>query len=477
MSSIRKNFLYQTLYQLLTIIIPIITTPYISRHLGADGIGEYSFYYSIANYFAIFILLGLNTYGNRLIAQSRGDHEKLRKAFWSAYSMQFICGTIVIAFYFLYCCYLASDKLLAFIFGIYILSTVFDISWFFFGMEEFKMTVTKNIIIKLLTTISIFLLVKEKSHLYRYSMILVLGMIIGQVIMWPRLFKELGIVRINKSDICKHIRPNLILFITVLATSLFKIMDKIMLGAMTSSTQVGYYECSERIIAIPTALVISLGTIMLPRMSRIVSEGKEVECNKLVSSSIQLAMFFSTSIGFGIMSVAEQFVPLFYGEGYSTCIVLYYILLPSCIFLAFANVIRTQILLPHKKDIVYIKSAFIGAFVNLSINCVLIPKYGAIGAAIGTFFAELAVCLVQVLSVRKEITLSRYIRDSIPFILSGIIMFIVELRIRFFEQSVVVALVLKIIIGAAIYLFILAIFHFIYKILFKDSFISFCGLK
>ena len=102
MSSVKKNFIYNTTYQILILIIPLITAPYLSRVIGAEGIGVYSYTYSITYYFGLFILLGLNNYGNRKIAQVKDDKEKLSKEFLSIYSMQLFMAIIVIAIYGIY---------------------------------------------------------------------------------------------------------------------------------------------------------------------------------------------------------------------------------------------------------------------------------------------------------------------------------------------------------------------------------------
>ena len=99
MNDLKKNFFYNVAYQVLILILPLITTPYISRVLGADGIGIYSYTYSIAYTFALVMLLGINNYGNRTIAQYRENKEQVSKKFWGIYCIQFIMSAIVIIIY------------------------------------------------------------------------------------------------------------------------------------------------------------------------------------------------------------------------------------------------------------------------------------------------------------------------------------------------------------------------------------------
>ena len=420
MNSIKKNLFYNSSYQILQIIIPLITTPYLTRVLGASGLGDYSYYYTIAAYFVLFIMLGLNNYGNREIAKVRDDRQELSKNFWNIYAMQLIMGILVSVLYLVFVALFAREKIISIILMFYVISGILDINWFYFGLEQFKLITIRNTIIKLLTTICIFMFVKSNQDLYIYTLIMAAGMLLSQVVLWLQIFKYISFVFPAPKEIVKHIKPNCVLFITVIAVSVFKLMDKIMLGFMSSTAQVGYYEAAEKIILIPTALITSLGTVMLPRMSNLgtdLAEGKN-----LIKKSLFIAMMLSSVLSFGIMGVASVFVPLFYGPGFDVCTYLYYILLPSCLFLAFANVIRTQYLLPSRMDRPYVVSAVLGAVINFTVNYALIPFYGAVGAALATTLSEMVVCFVQVWAVKDKLPIKSYFAMVLPGILLGAFM-------------------------------------------------------
>ena len=471
MNVIKKNFIYNSIYQILIIIIPLITTPYISRVIGAEGIGVYSYNYSIANYFSIFIMLGLNNYGNRSIAQIRNNKEGLSKTFFSIYLMQLFMGLIVVALYCIYCFAFSNNLLISLIMMIYVLSNVFDINWLFFGLEKFKLTVTKNIVIKVVSTILIFVFVKSKTDVWKYCLNMVSGMFASQIVLWPYALKIVTRTHISIRDVTAHIKPNLFLFLTVLATSLFKIMDKIMLGVLTNETQVGFYESSEKIIAIPTALIISLGTVMLPRMSHLTSQN-DTKTNDILEFSLIFALFLSSSLCFGIMALSKTFVPFFYGTGFDTCIDLFRILLPSCLFLAFANVIRTQYLLPHQMDKAYVISAFIGAGVNLLINILLIPRLQAAGAALGTLAAEAVVCIYQSLCVKRLLPIKTYIKCITPYVISGIVMYSIVYPNNPCPSVPVLSLFLQFVVGVLVYFATLLAQEILYKKISKTSLLN-----
>lgn len=421
--SVKKNFIYNFSYQILVMILPLATTPYISRVIGAEGVGTQAYTYSIANYFVLFAMLGINNYGNRSIAMIRDNKDKLSRTFISIYMLQIITSTIMIIMYGLYIIFIAKEnKIILAIQAIYIIGALLDINWFFFGIEEFKLTVIRNTIIKLASVLSIFIFVKNSDDLYLYSLILALSTLISQMVLWGYLKKYIKFTRITKEEIFSKVRPIFILFIPVIAVSIYKIMDKIMLGSMSSMIQVGYYENSEKIMNIPIGVITALGTVMLPKMSNLYANGNESEGKKYIGLSLEFIMFISFGAMFGLIGVSPVLIPIFLGNKFIDCINIVSVIAVTIVFLAWANVIRTQFLIPKKKDKIYIVSTTIGASVNLLINFLLIKRYGAIGASIGTIFAEASVCIYQSIMVRKELNIKSYIKRVSFYSIPGIIM-------------------------------------------------------
>lgn len=462
--SIKKNFIYNFAYQVLVIILPLITTPYISRVIGPEGIGIQSYTYSIANYFVLFAILGISNHGNRSIAMVRDNDEKLNRTFSSIYLVQFIMSIIMIILYLLYSIFVVNDNRIIFIIqSIYIVSSLLDINWFFFGMEEFKLTVVRNIIIKIASALSIFIFVKKSNDLYLYSLILALGNLISQIVLWVYLERYVKFVKVTKEEILTQIKPILILFIPVISISIYKIMDKIMLGSMSNMIEVGYFENSEKIMNIPLGFITALGTVMLPKMSNLYANGNESEGKKYIGLSLDFIMFISFGSMFGLIGVSPVLVPIFLGDKFINCINIVSMISVIIIFLAWANVIRTQFLIPRKKDKIYIVSTGIGAVVNLLINFLLIKKYGAIGATIGTIFAEATVCVYQSIMVRKELNIKVYIKRSIFYIIPGSIMCIViRLLEKLLGQSIITGII-QIIVGGSLYIILCVIYMIVLK--------------
>lgn len=221
-----------------------------------------------------------------------------------------------------------------------------------------------------------------------------------------------------------HLKPLLVLFVPTVAISLYKYMDKIMIGFLSGNTQLGIYENAERVSIIPLTIIASFGTVMLPRMSNMISKGNSELSRKYIAQSIKYVMCFAFALAFGMAAVGPVFASIFWGEEFYDSGIMIMGLAVTIPFVTFANVIRTQYLIPNSKDKEYMISVIIGALLNLIVNLLLIPRYGAFGAVAGTIAAEISVCIVQSFAVRKELPLGKYVGSCRIFVLFGLLMFV-----------------------------------------------------
>lgn len=459
----KKNFIYNIVYQVLILFLPLVTIPYVSRILGANGIGIYSYTYSIAYYFMIIAMLGLNNYGNRTIAKIRDNKEKLSKEFWSIYFLQVIISVLMVILYLLYVLIFESQyKIIAIIQIMYVISSVFDINWFFFGMEKFKLTITRNIVIKLISLVLIFVLIKTPEDLWKYVAILAASTMFSNVILFSFIRKYVKFVKISLKDIKKHLKPSIILFLPVIAVSIYKIMDKIMLGLLSNVTEVGYYENAEKMTQVPLSIITALGTVMLPRVSNMLSNKKEDEVKKILEKTMPLIMFLTFPMVLGIIAISNDFAIVFFGEEFKKSGYLIQLLSITVVFLAWGNVIRTQYLIPKEKDREYIISAFLGAIVNFITNLIFIPKFASLGACIGTIMAEFVVMFYQTYVLRKELNIKKYLKDSSTFLIKSLIMFIIVILIgKLIKDSKFIRILIQVFVGILIY--IILNIRYIYK--------------
>ncbi|BCJ96732.1 polysaccharide biosynthesis protein [Anaerocolumna cellulosilytica] len=423
MGTLKKNFIYNISYQFLSLFLPLVTTPYISRVLGADGIGEYSYTYSVVYYFMLVAMLGITQHGNRTIASSGTGMEKRSEVFWNIYTVQLITHGVGVLIYLIYLLMVVKNSSpLPWLQLIFLCSGIFDISWLYFGLENFRFTVLRNVLIKLATVVLIFLYVKDTGDLWIFTLIMAVGTLLSQVYLWLYLRKFVTFVRPDIKGIRCQLKPIITLFIPVLAFSVYKVMDKIMLGNMSTYEQVGFYENATKINNIPIGFINAMGIVMLPRMTNIATTGTKEDGEKYIENSFMLVNIIASAMVFGMIGVSHNFVTLYFGEGFKECGVLLVYLTLSVFFIAWANIIRTQYLIPQGMDMVYVISTIVGAVLNLTINLMLIPRYQAKGAAIGTIVAEFSVMFVQMIWLRKQLPVIRYITNSLPYLLTGVIM-------------------------------------------------------
>ena len=278
-----------------------------------------------------------------------------------------------------------------------------------------------------------------------------LGSFISQSVVWLFLRKYVTFVKPSLKEMKTHIMPMLVLFIPVVAISLYKVMDKIMLGYLCEMEEVGYYENAEKAINIPNSIIGAFGAVMLPKMSNLMKNGSTNQSRKYMNYSMEYVMLLASGLSFGLCAVASDFSVVFWGNDFEACGPLIEVLAFTVPFLAFANVIRTQYLIPTRRDKEYSVSVFVGAGVNLLLNLLLIPRYGALGAAFGTLFAEIAVCVVQTLSVKKELPILQYLLKSVFFLGFGMLMFIFVKFRASSNGTGVLGLCLEIVKGVIVY--------------------------
>lgn len=463
-SKTKRNLAYNLTYQMLLVIIPFILTPYVSRVLGAENIGIYAYTYSVANYFVLIAMLGMKNYGNRCIARTRDNRRERSALFCNLFAMQIATSILMVLAYLFFLVFIVkNDKLIAGIQLLFVLTSVTDVTWFFFGIEEFKTTVTRNILIKLVNIIGIFLFVKTKADLWIYTLVMSAGWLGGYVSVLPLLHKHIDFIRPTWIGIRPHIRPNLKLFISVVAISIFNIMDKILLGQMSNMIEVGLFENTEKLMRIPFGLITALGTVMLPKMSNMVlSESKE-GYNKLIEKSIVFTTLASCAMAFGLAGVGKVFAPLFFGKQFIRCGTLIMWISPTILALSWANVIRMQYLIPNEMDKEFTVSTLIGAGVNLGINVLLIPLMGATGAIIGTLCAEFSLAIYQTYIVRRYLPIRIYIQEVWAFLLFGTLMFATVYWMGQNMEVSISSLMVQIGAGATVYLLCSGLYIFTSK--------------
>lgn len=433
--------------------LPIITAPYLSRALGASAIGVSSYAFTVAGYFVLFVMLGLNNYGNRSIALVKENKNKLSNTFSEIYEIQIATGIVALVCYFIFLyCNRNSEYYLAYKYSmIYVFSALFDVNWFFWGLEKFKLTTICNVMARLVSTIAVFVFVKSETAVYIYICIHTASYLIANLLAWVQIFRYTKFHFLPIKYIVGHLKPLFVLFIPILAVSIYKMMDKIMITQLSDTVQAGYYECAANIITAPLAVITAFGTVMLPRISVLLKEGKTESVKSYNQKSILLIFLITIPFSLGIIGVAENFIILYLGTAFYECIRLLQMLAITAPAIAFANVVRTQFIIPKKKDRVFVVATVIGAVVNFLVNCICIPKYGAFGAVIGTIAAEYSVMIYQYIKMKNNMCIIMWNKIG-AYMVSGIFMLVVVLLIKCITKNQILNLIIQIVSGIFIYI-------------------------
>lgn len=456
--SIKINFIYNLIFQIVTLCLPLITVPYTSRVLGREGIGLYSYTLSITQYFIIIGTLGMSLYGNRAIAYVRDNKKELSKTFWAILVLRILTTTISLIMYLSIFCLNNENKIMYLIQALNILAATIDISWLYMGLEDFRKTVTRGLVVKILCVLSIFIFVREQSDLWIYTLINALMLVLGNGFMWLYLPKAVDKTKITFKDMKIHLIPTLQMFIPQIAIQVYAVLDKTMLGILATKGDVGIYEQSQKIVKIVGGLVTSLGVVMLPRMSNTFANGDKKKMNEYLNKSLIFVSYMSIPMFIGLAAISNEFVPWFFGEDFLQVRYIMMILTPILFFIAINNVLGVQYLLPTNRTKEYTIAVSTGAITNVVFNFLLIPKYKVIGACIATLLAELIVPVVELIILRKNINIKYIFKNIYKYFFAGAIMFIIVRFIGKFMGGGILTTMIQVFSGGCIYLATLLIF-------------------
>ncbi|MDU5110390.1 MAG: flippase [Clostridium sp.] len=467
-----KNFLYNLSYQILVLILPLITVPYVSNVLGAKGVGDYAFTFANVQYFVLFGMVGVTLYGNRQIAYVRDNKEKLKNTFYSIYSVQVITMLISGGLFLLFAFTFTDEgyRNLYLVQGINILAALIDISWLFMGLEQFKKTVLRNTIVKLISLASIFIFVKNIDDLVIYILILALSNLLGNMTFWLYVPKEIGIKNIRIKGIAGHLKASIALFIPQIAIQVYLLLSRTLLGVFTDTIQVGYYENSQKLVRMALTVATAIGTVMMPKISNTVASGDMDKVKYYIKNSFFFMNFISIPLTFGLLGIAKELSPWFFGkefEGIETLIII------SCVIIlaiSWSNVFGTQLLVPLNKTKEFTLSVTAGAIVNLVFNLILLKHMGSIGACITIVLAEITVTITEMYILRKFLDIKELIKSVIIFFPAAIIMFIIVRIIGVNMGAKILTTILQVSIGGLTYLLFVFILFRIYH---KQNFVGY----
>ena len=492
--SVKKNYIYNVIFQIFSLIVPLITTPYISRILSAEGVGQYSFTSSLQNYFSLIAALGFGYYAQRQIAFHQNNKKEQSKVFWEIVIVRIVSVTFAVLLNLILCftgVYHEYSQLMLW-WTISIFSVAVDISFLFQGNEDFKKTVLRDMMIKLISVILIFVLVKRSDDVWLYVILTSGGSFLGRLSLWLYLPKYLIKVDSKELKPIRHLLPTIKLFIPTIATSIYTVLDKTLIGLLISDTYVvketqiingvetvievvkkysdlenGYYEQSEKIVKMCLMVMTALGTVMIPRNSKLYAEGNQAKLKDNIYFATNYVWLFGLPMAFGLAAIAPNVIPWFLGPGYNKCITLMQLFTPLIIFIGFSNIFGLQYLIPTGRDKKFTIGIIAGSISNLVLNCILIPLFWSYGAVIASLIAEFLVTFTMYMLIRKELSLKKMLLQSIKPLIASVIMFLICYFIsNKFAPSILNTFIIAIF-GIAIYFLLLILLKekLIYKVL------------
>lgn len=453
-ASIKVNYIYNLVYDVLALIVPLITTPYISRVLEPESIGVYSYTYSIIMYFTAFVALGTKSYVIKRI--SRAESKKQASVdFWCVFALRAIAGFLALTVYYLYVFTKAESKTVSLIQSIYIVAVVFDISWFFQGMENFKTIIFRNLILKILSVIVIFTFVRDNGDFFIYVISLSGLTLAGNLTLWGYLPKYLTKIKFCDIKPFTGIKEIMILFIPTLALQIYSAIDRTMLGAITNEmAENAYYEQSNKIINAALTAITALSIVGLPRISALYAKKEYVKVSESMQGSYRFVFFLSLPMAAGLCAVSDVLVPWFLGNTYNSCIPILCVMSVLFVFIGLSNITGLQYLVATDRQTVYSISIVSGTVINILLNWFLINRFLSLGAAAASVISEAIVLIIQLSYIiyKKEFTFREVFGKAWRYLLGSIIMFCIISGIKQILPVGFTGLFASVVIGAIIYM-------------------------
>lgn len=470
--SIKKNYIFNLCARIITLIVPLIVTPYISRVIGADGVGLCSYVASIVSYFVLVANLGIGSYALREISMHRDD-ENYKKQF--AVEVAILKAIFTVACIAIYCGIFVrtSGTVENYIYIIYvttIIEVILDFSWYFQGIERFGLLAVFNVISKIFYIVFIFVFVKSTDDLIVYAMISVLTNTIIPLCGAFCMFKFCKGKVEGKLNIFKHFKPCMVYFLPAIATQIYTVVDKTMIGAITkSNVENGYYEFAEKIARLPLTLLVAMNAIMESRIAYYYSQNDTEAAKALTIKSMNFSMMVAFPSTAGLIAVAKTFIPIYLGDGYEQCVLLTYIFAPIVSVIAFSNLLGSHYYTPFGKRIQSAIFLVCGAAINVILNSFMIYSFKSTGAAIASVVAETVISILYVIFARKFVKPIKFLIVSIKYFIAAAIMGVSVYFINAALPANVWYLLLDVAIGGLMYCVLLTVMRTKY---FTDTLIS-----
>lgn len=427
-SSIKKNFALNLINTISGLLFPLITFPYASRILLADGIGQVQFFQSIIDYVALFAAIGIPLYAVRETAKIRDDKQAMSKTTCEIlllHGLLTLAGYVVILLLAAYVEKIQVDVPLFLLLSTTLFFNAIGVPWFYQGVEDFKYITIRTILVRTFSLVCLFIFVKTKEDIMYYAAITVVANVGSNIFNFFRLRKYLDLSvlsSVKQLNLKRHLAPASRIFVLNLIISIYVNLDSVMLGFLKDEQAVGYYAAATRLTRVILGIVTSLSGVLLPRFSNMVANGLFDEFYALAGKAISFMLAASLPMFAGLAVMASPIISLFCGDDFAPSVLTLQIISPIILFVSLASVLGMQILYPLGKERFYIIATAVGAIANFSLNLILIPKYAQYGAAFATVVAEFMGPFMMVILGRKYFKISFFTRRNFNYVIGTLLM-------------------------------------------------------
>lgn len=418
---LRRNYLYTVVMQCVSMLTPLITAPYVARVLGSEGVGTFSYVQSVATVFSLFAALGLSAYGLREVSRVRDDAVAVSRLFWELTRLRFVTTLVTLALYALLC-FRVEDWRLYGAMGLLILATGLDLTWFFQATERFGTLMLRHLAVKGIGVVLIFAFVRDGADVTAYALIQTATTLLSNLLLWPRLRGVVGRCFVGRFS--AHLRPSLVYFVPAVATSVYTVLDKTMLGLLARDmSQNGYYESAHKIIRLLLAAVTSLNVVVGVRTSYLFGQKREDEVRGHLLDTYRFTCALAFPLWGGLMACADGFAVSFFGADFAAVGGMLRLFSPLLFLIGTGNVLGGLYLTPGGYRRRSNRAIFTGAAVNVVLNLLLIPRFGGYGAVAASVAAETAITALYLYFTHPFLSAWRLLRVAGRYALYGVTVF------------------------------------------------------
>ncbi len=452
--SLKKNAVYSFIKAFMNLAFPLISFPYASRILLADGIGKVNFANSIIEYFVMIATLGIGGYATREATRLRDDksaHNKLCKEILLINLISTAVAYLFLIISFVFVSKFSEYRILLIVCSTKILFTTIGMDWLYNAHEEYKYITIRSVFFQLLSLVLLFTLVKTKDDYVAYAFMGVFSSVGSNFcnILYSRKF--FNFFEKTKLELKKHLRPIFVFFGMTCASKFHTALDSVMLGFMLSDVAVGYYSAANKIRSLVQGLITAVIYTFMPRSSYYLEKNKMEEYNALVSKTVNLSLFFSIPASVGIIVIARPLILLFSGEDFLGALPSMIVMAPIVFTVSLSSAITNVILTPNRLERYILYSEIIGFVLNIILNIIFIPLWGVFGAAFATLVVEIAIMLYRFIFSFSVLMKCQFFKNIIKIFVSCAIMYcILFLIIKFFE-NLFLQIIIAVLTGSFVY--------------------------